>query len=200
VLIANSMGCQIAAHYASVNPLQVRAVVLSCPFGLEGQASGRARLGRNEALLRLLAPWISRARLRRELAKAAVDASLISPRILDSYWASLRTAAGRRVASQQLARIAFRVPLEPMLPGIRQPLLILLGELDPLCWPEHAGQLKSLSPGAQVLRLHGLGHLPFLQDPQEMHRQISFFLSSRTLGASEARGALPLLPHPNNYP
>ena len=114
MLLGSSLGCQIGARYALRHAAQVDAVVLSSPYGLAGQRRDRMRLARSEALLRLAAPWISRGRLRRELQQAAADESLITPRIVDSYYAALRTPDGRRVGQP-----AVEPDRRPRAPGAR---------------------------------------------------------------------------------
>lgn len=117
-LFGSSMGCQIAARYAEEQAGQVRALVLSSPYGLAGQDQGRAGLLRCEALLRL----------------------------------------------------------EPLLPTLRRPQLILLAERDPLGGALQAERLRALLPGVVVLLLPGLGHLSYLQDPGEVARLVTVFL------------------------
>jgi pimeloyl-ACP methyl ester carboxylesterase len=173
VLLGSSLGCQIGAHYAQ-RQAEVEALVLCSPFGLSGQ--GRTGLARRELLLRLAAPWVSRARLARELEKAAAEDGLITPQIVDSYWSNLRTPAGRRVASQLLSRVASREPLESVLPLVAVPVLILLGENDPLSGRQYLARFQAAAPHGQVVVLPGLGHFLHLQAPQEVARQVEVFL------------------------
>ncbi len=180
VLMGSSLGAQLSVRYAAEHGGQVSSLVLISPFGLaQQQKRGRMRLARSEVLLRLAAPWVSRERVRRELLEAVADDSLVEPRLVDSFWAPFRTAAGRRVASQLLSRIAVRQPLDPLLARLTLPVLVLFGEKDPLSPPRSGGRYKELVPAARVVVFSGLGHLPHLEAPGEVARSIETFLIGR---------------------
>jgi pimeloyl-ACP methyl ester carboxylesterase len=175
VLMGTSLGAQLGVRYALEHSGQVRSLVLSCPFGLAEQQN-RTRMARCEPILRLAAPWVTRARVRRELLNAVADDSLIDSRYLESCWAPLQTAAGRRVASQLLSRIAVRHPLDPLLARLSLPVLILFGDKDPMNPPLSCARYKKLVPEARIMVFSGLGHLLYLEDPRGVAREVEAFL------------------------
>lgn len=175
-LLGTSAGAQLGTRYALRSRGQVTALVLGCPVGLAEQRDGPLRRFRSEALLRLLAPWVSRARVRRELHEVVGDDGLIDERILDSYWRPLRTREGRGVASQFLSRIAAREQLESYLPLLDLPVLILIGERDSLNEPRYSARYAQLSPEAEIVLLCGLGHLLFLEAPEMATHWVGEFL------------------------
>ncbi len=181
VLVGSSLGAQLGVRYAAGHGGQVRSLVLCGPFGLaEQQKRGCMRLARSEVLLRLAAPWVTRETVRRKLLYAVADDSLVEPSLVNAFWAPLRTASGRRVASQLLSRIAVREPLDPLLSGLCLPVLVLFGEKDPFVPPESGARYGELVPGARVVVLSGLGHLPLVEAPGEVALVIEAFLGGET--------------------
>jgi pimeloyl-ACP methyl ester carboxylesterase len=180
VLMGSSMGAQLAVRFAAERPGQVGLLVLCNPFGLaEQQRKGSMRLARSEVLLRLAAPWISRARVRRTLLRVVADDSRVGPQLVDSFWAPFQTAQGRKVACQLLSRVAVRQPLDPLLSRLRLPVLVLLGEEDPLGPPGRGARYAELLPDARVVAFPGVGHLLHVEAPAEAARCIEAFLAEK---------------------
>jgi pimeloyl-ACP methyl ester carboxylesterase len=180
VLMGSSAGSQLSVRYAAEHGGQLSALVLCSPFGLaEQQKNGRMRLARSEVLLRLAAPWVSRERVRRTLVNVVADDSLVDSRLVDSFWAPFRTAAGRRVASQLLSRVAMRQPLDPLLARLSLPVLVLFGKEDPLSPPGCGARFSELLPGSRVVLVSGVGHMPHVEAPGEVARNIEAFLAEK---------------------
>lgn len=62
------------------------------------------------------------------------------------------------------------------LAGLRCPVLVILGDNDPLVPAGVAEDIRALNPGAQVRVLRDCAHAPFLSHPQECQRMIEEFL------------------------
>jgi 3-oxoadipate enol-lactonase len=60
--------------------------------------------------------------------------------------------------------------------GIRCPTLILAGDEDQATPPEMAQGLAALIPGAVLRVLEGLAHVPQMQDPDRLAKEIRDFL------------------------
>ncbi|WP_135468946.1 alpha/beta fold hydrolase [Crenalkalicoccus roseus] len=72
---------------------------------------------------------------------------------------------GRDAFLRQQAAILGRPDSRPLLPGIRVPALVAVGEEDALTPPALSEEMAALIPGARLARLPGCGHLPPLEDP-----------------------------------
>lgn len=62
------------------------------------------------------------------------------------------------------------------LPGLRIPTLVIGGEEDRLTPPPHARALAEAIPGARLRILEGVGHLPYLEDPETFAKDVLEFL------------------------
>jgi pimeloyl-ACP methyl ester carboxylesterase len=60
-----------------------------------------------------------------------------------------------------------RVPLEPLLGEIRQPVLIIWGEFDRVLDVSSIDVMEPLLPQARVIVMQDTGHLPMLERPAE---------------------------------
>jgi pimeloyl-ACP methyl ester carboxylesterase len=72
---------------------------------------------------------------------------------------------GKDAFLRQQAAILGRPDSRPLLPGIRIPSLVGVGEADVLTPPVLAEEIAAGIPGARLALLPGCGHLPPLEDP-----------------------------------
>jgi pimeloyl-ACP methyl ester carboxylesterase len=66
----------------------------------------------------------------------------------------------------------------PMLPGIRVPALVVVGEEDALSPPAEMRRLAAALPDARVVELPGCGHLANLEDPRAFNAAAAEWLSA----------------------
>jgi pimeloyl-ACP methyl ester carboxylesterase len=73
---------------------------------------------------------------------------------------------GKEAFIRQQRAILGRPDSRPLLPALRMPCTIAVGEGDQLTPPEHAREMATLIPGAELILLAGCGHLPPMEDPE----------------------------------
>lgn len=88
--------------------------------------------------------------------------------------ARLADAAGRAIAS-----LGDRADFATQATGITAPTLVMHGRLDLVANPEGAREWTRRIPGARLLWLSNVGHLPFLEDGATVGDVITEFLSGR---------------------
>lgn len=172
----NSMGGHIAALYAHRYPQQVESIALLNNAGIESAHPSEVLLAVNrgenpllvhspedfERLLGLLAfkqpflPWPARG----VLAKTAFENSAFNRRIFDRY------------------KEDRSIGLEPILPDIRQPVLIIWGEFDRVLDVSSVDVMRPLLPQAKVVIMKDTGHIPMVERPANTAAHVRAFLEN----------------------
>lgn len=143
VVVANSMGCQVAAELAVHRPELVEALVLVGPT-VDPRARGLVR-----SLARLLADaWYEPPRL---TAIVAVDYVTMGP--LD-------------VLKQARHALAHRI--EELLPRVEQEAVVVRGAHDRLCPERWAREASSLLSRGRLVTIAGAGHAAHFSHPREV--------------------------------
>lgn len=190
ILIGASMSAASAVIAAARRPELVRALVLIGPF-LRGPSGIVGRLVMPMLLrLLLLRPWgppvwrAYSARLWPGLPDAQDRAARLS--------AQLRRP-GRWRAFQRTTRTDHRV-VEPWLPRVACPALIIMGEQDP-DWTDPAAEaawaaraLGAEGEGAEILMVPGAGHAPMLERPAAVSSAVIGLARGRAPRSRDAGG------------
>jgi pimeloyl-ACP methyl ester carboxylesterase len=149
-IVANSMGCDVAAHVAVKAPERVASLVLVGPT-LDPHA---------------FAVTIQTIRLLRD--------ALNEPIRLWMNWMFDFCRAGPRRAFGT-TREMFRDHIEQQLPQVTAPALIIRGGLDPTV-PQHAAEtMKRLLPRGDLLVIEGQPHCVHYTDPATVCRAVEAF-------------------------
>jgi pimeloyl-ACP methyl ester carboxylesterase len=90
-----------------------------------------------------------------------------------------RWARPRIAALAQRARMLHRLDLRPLLPHIRQPVLLICGEDDPLVGKRCEETLVQALPNAGRVELSGCGHNPVFSHPEVLAEVVRQFLTPR---------------------
>jgi len=172
----NSMGGFIAAEYATRYPDEVASLWLLDPAGTAAAldtAMVREYIRSGEIPLLVREPRDYGALLAAALHRPA----FIPP--------SLRTVLARRAAADYalhtriFRQVRFDSPLiEPMLPAIRAPTLIVWGQQDIVLSPSAAQVMCSAIPHCEVELMPEVGHLPMVERPRACARRYLRFLAS----------------------
>jgi pimeloyl-ACP methyl ester carboxylesterase len=157
IVLANSLGCQIAAELAVRHPDHVAALILLGPT-----VDPEARSARRQGLRLLLDVPLERPSL---WAVELADFLRMGPRI----------AAGT-------VRAMLDHRIETILPQIDAPVLVMRGEFDPIAPRRWAEEVAALAQHGRFIELRGAGHaahysaadrmaeaaLPFIRDVQAL--------------------------------
>jgi pimeloyl-ACP methyl ester carboxylesterase len=89
------------------------------------------------------------------------------------------TGEGRIAALGHQGQMLHRLDLRPDLPSIRQPVLLIAGEKDPIAPVTHAEMIRQGLPNAGLAILEGCGHVPSYTHPELFAEVIRDFLTPR---------------------
>jgi pimeloyl-ACP methyl ester carboxylesterase len=191
-LVGNSMGGLLAVRVAATRPDLVRTLALLSP------ALPPRRVPRDAGLLTLLAaPRIGELALARNRRRSPEQQALLSaaviygdPTAVPPERLALAVDERRRRAAQPHADAVFLGSLRSLLvdavrrPGpwelaarVQAPTLVVYGERDRLVHHGAARRWRVARPGAQVVVLPGVGHVPQMERPDLVARLLRDFWS-----------------------
>ncbi|HEU5426760.1 MAG TPA: alpha/beta hydrolase [Actinocrinis sp.] len=187
-LLAHSAGANLATLYAAAYPARIAKLVLVTPglglIGVDGDEEEFAA-----ALERTAAePWYPAARAALEkifTGDLSIDAFRASRPLYYGRWdEAARAHATVGVADRHMAaRLGYfaGVDLDP--PAIRgaltklaAPVLLLVGEVDPMVTPAMAHAAAQVFSDAKVVVQAGAGHFPWVDDPAGFAAAVDSFL------------------------
>lgn len=171
ILIGHSLGAAVALAWALAAPDEVAAVVTLCGYVLPlgGGPPWVTTLLRHPATLRGVG-LLGRSRLGRPLVRSAVERAFspgtppdeyvrIAPQLALQASALISDGEDRKAVESGLAA------LRPLYPGLRAPLVILVGAQDRIVPPAVSDRLHALVPGSELVRVAGAGHMPQFTAP-----------------------------------
>jgi abhydrolase domain-containing protein 6 len=177
----NSMGGMIAGQYALRYPEEVQSLwLLDTAYVASAQPSeGFAAIERGEPN-----PLFARTEDDfRRLVRFIMEKRPIMPSPIR------RMVAARQVASYALNLRIFDelrasvVPLEEAVQGLMTPTLIVWGDCDRVFHHSSAEILQRALPRSRVIVMHGIGHVPMIEDPRRTARD--YFAFREELAAAD---------------
>ena len=181
MLVGHSLGGQVSMHFAVRRPDLVERLILFAPYGLEGEDGGWAMLARTGCFVdfclslnnRTFISWGLSGRIfyrpSRELVELATESTA----------RSMLGAETVRALSRITRNLIGTDTVEPVLPGIRQPVSFIWGDRDqvlPLRW---SSAYIALLPQARLDVVKGVGHVPMLEAPAESARLVVAAVAGR---------------------
>jgi pimeloyl-ACP methyl ester carboxylesterase len=143
LVVANSMGCQVAAELAVRRPELVEALVLVGPT-VDPHARG----------------------LVRNVGRLIVDSWYEPPSLTAIVLRDYLTAGPLTTLRQ--ARHAAAHPIEELLPLVGHEAVVVRGAHDPLCPAEWGRQAATLLPRGSLVTISGAGHAAHWSHPREV--------------------------------
>lgn len=188
-LLAHSAGANLALLYAAKFPERLSRLVLVTP-GLGALAVHPVEEQFDAVLNRLTAePWYpeARAALEKILTGDLSPESFAASRpVFYAHWneAARAHAMLGTTDRHQVARVGYFAgadidppSVQAALTRLAAPVLLHVGDLDPLVTPAMAQQAAPLFPNATVVVQPGAGHFPWVDDPAAFAAALSQFLT-----------------------
>lgn len=181
VLAGNSLGGQIAWSFAATHPERVARLVLVDASGYPPESLKNApslpigfRIANTPGLRWLMQRTLPRGVVESSVRNVYGDPARVTPELVDLYVAMTlregnRQALGRRFEQGYTGNVA-------LLARIQAPTLILWGGRDRLVPLEAGERFARDIPGARLVVLPALGHVPHEEDPQATLREVVRFL------------------------
>ncbi len=187
VLAGNSMGGEIALHYARRHPEKLAGLVLIDATGVpEPQtASGSLPIGFRIALtpgvrdiMKIVTP---RSMIDASLHQSVSNQAIVTPAMVDRYWELLRYPGNRQATLDRFATPR-KFLSETDVRAVTTPTLIMWGAEDRLIPVVAAAWFARLIPHAKRITYAGTGHLPMEETPDQSAADLGSWLA--TLPAS----------------
>ncbi|MDG9780653.1 alpha/beta fold hydrolase [Metapseudomonas otitidis] len=181
-LVGNSMGGHIVALYAARYPDRVRSLALFDNAGVtaphKSELFDLLEQGRPNPLVVTRVSDYDRL----------MDFVFVDPPVLPAPLK--RYLADRAIANQAHYEAVFQqlvqryIPLEPELPKIQAPTLLLWGDKDRVLDVSSLGVMKPLIPHASTVVMKDCGHAPMIERPAETARHYQAFLDGLATGTA----------------
>jgi pimeloyl-ACP methyl ester carboxylesterase len=177
-LAGSSMGGEVALNVAITNPQRVAGLVLidSAGVPVTGSGSLAPRYLLVPVLGRLLIAFALRSDnlVREGLNKSFYDDRNVTDERVAAYYLPLKTRGGQLAALRARTQ-AGQFPVEPELPKLSVPTLILWGREDELNPLEVGRKLNSLIRNSTLVIIDNCGHLPQEEMPQRVIEELTRF-------------------------
>lgn len=176
VLVGHSMGGVVATIAATRRETGVSRLILSCTHG--GYAQDPQSPPTPKLLQRIRDLETLGAEAYGRLRAQGMVAPSASPTVLEL---AARIAAQTRPAGLFNATRALQfADARPFYAKLSVPTLVLFGAQDPVVRPEMSAELRRLTPFARHIDLVGVGHAPYLEDPETYTRTIRSFIGTES--------------------
>ncbi|MBU0832671.1 MAG: alpha/beta hydrolase, partial [Alphaproteobacteria bacterium] len=175
-LIGNSLGGRIAWNFAALHPDRVINLVLVSPDGFASPGFDYDKQSETPLIMRALPYTAPRSMLKANLAAAYGNPDALSEASVTRYHDMMLAPGVRPAILARMNQVILREP-GPTLARIQAPTLLLWGEKDGMIPTSNADDYLQDLPNATLVRLPGLGHLPFEEDPVQSLVPLERFLS-----------------------
>lgn len=178
-LIGNSLGGRIAWTFAAKYPERVTRLVLVSPDGFASPGFEYGKAPKVPLMMQALPYVAPRSLLKANLAIAYGRPASLTDSTLTRYRDLLLAPGVRRAILTRTGQVILVDPA-PILSHIETPTLLLWGEKDGMIPIRNADDYLRDLPHATLVRLPGLGHVPFEEDPAASLAPVERFLAGET--------------------
>ncbi|MDX2259775.1 MAG: alpha/beta hydrolase [Hyphomicrobiaceae bacterium] len=175
-LIGNSQGGRLAWTFAARHPHRIERLVLIAPDGFATDGLEYGKAAEVPTAVHLMRYILPKSMLRSGLAPAYGQPERLSDAVVDRYYDLMLAPGVREAQIRKMGQIVLQPP-ELLLAKITAPTLLLWGDLDAMIPVTSATAYLNAMPGARLVTLTGLGHVPFEEDPTGSLVPVADFLA-----------------------
>lgn len=186
-IAGNSMGGGVAARFAEEHPNRLAHLILVDAGGMPVKQGDRIplafRLARIPVLNQIMLYITPRSLVVEGLNDAIVRKSIITDKMIDTYWDFARMQGTREATLErfQLPRDSY---VADHIGAIKAPTLILWGADDHLIPVEAAHKFHAAIPGSKLIIYPGTGHIPMEEVADQSAAAVKAFLNPPQAPAS----------------
>lgn len=184
VIAGNSLGGQVAWATALALPGRVQALILLDAAGYGAGLGGAGKdvplafkVARMPVLRTVAQHALPRGLVEMSLRRLYGDPGKVTSQLVDLYMDMARREGNRAALGRRLEQLGTG-PDPALLRKLEVPTLILWGERDRLLPPALGERFARDIPGARLVLLEGLGHMPQEEDPGRSLAEVRRFLGS----------------------
>lgn len=174
-LIGNSIGGRIAWTFAARHPERVDKLVLVSPDGFASPGFAYGKAPEVPAALKLMRFVLPEPVLRMNLKPAYADPAVLTDALARRYHALMLAPGAREAMLARMQQTVLVDPL-PLLRSIRAPTLLVWGEADAMIPFANSADYLGAIPGARLVPIAGVGHLPHEEAPERSLVPVAEFL------------------------
>ncbi|MBX9664174.1 alpha/beta hydrolase [Novosphingobium sp.] len=174
--IGNSLGGRFAWEFAAAYPQRIDKLVLISPDGFASPGFEYGKPPEVPFVMNLM-PWVGpRSLIRANLAPAWAHPDALPDAVLERYRDMLLAPGVRQAILDRTHQTVLSDPA-PRLRRINAPTLLVWGEQDGMIPLQNAQDYLRLLPNARLVRLPGMGHVPFEESPAAALPPVERFLT-----------------------
>jgi class 3 adenylate cyclase len=161
--------------FSATHPERTRALVLYATYAMNGRAEDYP-WGRTTE-------WLDHfdRQIEREWGTGFFLPQIAPSRVDDpafrSWWARLERASCGPGNAHGYFRVYSQIDVRSILPSLRVPTLVLQRDADVFRDPGHSEYLAAHIPGARLVELSGVDHLPYVGDADAIVEEVQEFLT-----------------------
>ena len=174
-VVGHSMGGRLAWRFAADHPERVTKLVLVAPDGFASPGFEYGKAPEVPAALGLMRNALPRALMRMNLEPAYANPQALTDETIDRYHDLLLAPGVRGALLDRLKQTRLRDP-QPLLARIQAPTLLIWGEQDAMIPLSNSADYLKALPGARLVSLPGVGHLPQEERPDAALAALRQFL------------------------
>lgn len=164
VFIGNSLGGRIAWTFTAKHPERVERLVLISPDGFASPGFAYGQKPDVPAFLSAMTFVLPKALYRPNIEAAYGNPERLSEQVLNRYYDLTLAPGARNAMLVRMGQTVLKDP-RPILPTIKQPVLLIWGQKDALIPVTNAQDYLKALPNASLITFETLGHVPHEEDP-----------------------------------